>query len=122
MVGVPKVLRSDNGRNLISNIFKNYLEKRGIQHVLTTPYHPESNGMVERANRTLGTVIRKLVDEHKENWDRKVKASTHAVNTTMNRSTGRTPAELMFRFRVQSWRFFIAVGDTSSHFQSYKWR
>ena len=68
-VGVPNVLRTDNGRSLISGAFESYLENKGIKHLLTTPYHPESNGMVERANRTLGTIIRKLVDEEKEQWD-----------------------------------------------------
>ena len=101
-VGVPKVLRTDNGRNLISGTFESYLESKGIKHILTTPYHPESNGMVERANRTLGTIIRKLVDTEVESWDRKLKASTQAINTTINRSTGRTPAELMYRFRPRT--------------------
>ena len=43
-VGLPQVLRTDNGRNLTSTIFESYRADRRIQHVLSTPYHPESNG------------------------------------------------------------------------------
>ena len=41
----------------------------GIQHRLTTAYHPESNGMVERFNGTLKEMLRSYVDDDQADWD-----------------------------------------------------
>ena len=35
----------------------------------TTPYHPQSDGLVERFNRTLEDMLSKVVDENHKNWD-----------------------------------------------------
>ena len=41
----------------------------GIRGVLTTPYHPESNGTVERVNATLERILRKLVVDKPSDWN-----------------------------------------------------
>jgi len=56
-----KVLRTDNGREYLSNAFERYLQKKGIQRQLTTPYTPEQNGVAERMNRTLVEIARSLM-------------------------------------------------------------
>ena len=47
-----KILRSDNGGEYVSNVFKNYLETEGIKHKLTIPKSPEQNGVAQRMYRT----------------------------------------------------------------------
>ena len=43
-----KILRTDNGREYMSNVFQEYLRKNGIVHQTTFPYTPQQNGVAER--------------------------------------------------------------------------
>ncbi|XP_069504413.1 exosome complex component RRP42 isoform X1 [Ambystoma mexicanum] len=56
--GFPRKCLSDNGTQLVSREFKEFLENHGIEQVNTSLYHPQSNGCVERFNRTLMEAIR----------------------------------------------------------------
>ncbi|GFU52859.1 retrovirus-related Pol polyprotein from transposon 412 [Trichonephila clavipes] len=51
--GVPLQLHSDQGRNFVSAVLKGVCELLGIDKTKTTPLHPQSDGMVERFNRTI---------------------------------------------------------------------
>ena len=68
--GPPKVIISDRGSNFTSKLFSAYCEKLHIQHRFTTAYHPASNGETERFNRTLISMLRKILqDGHHVEWD-----------------------------------------------------
>ncbi|CAI7911723.1 unnamed protein product [Closterium sp. NIES-54] len=56
-----KVIRTDNGGELIGADFEAVLKKKGIQHQLTVPYNPQQNGVAERFNRTLQEGARSLL-------------------------------------------------------------
>ena len=47
------ILRTDNGKEYVTNELKKYLRKKGIQHQLTVPYTPQQNGVAEKKNRIL---------------------------------------------------------------------
>lgn len=51
-------LRTDNGGEYLSNIFKSYLDSSGIRHETGPPHSPESNGVAERTNRTINNLVR----------------------------------------------------------------
>ncbi|CAK9827078.1 Retrovirus-related Pol polyprotein from transposon TNT 1-94, partial [Anthophora retusa] len=53
-----KVLRTDNGKEYVSNAFKNFLKEEGISRQLSVEYAPQQNGIAERANRTLVEMAR----------------------------------------------------------------
>ena len=65
-------LHSDQGRNFESNLFQRVTEVLGIRKTRTTPLHPQSDGMVERFNRTMEEHLSKVVAEHRKDWDRHV--------------------------------------------------
>ena len=51
--GLPEIIVSGNASNYVSGEFKSFLQKNGVKHISSAPYHPASNGLVERAARTL---------------------------------------------------------------------
>ena len=64
--GVPEALLSDRGTNLLSHIMRDVCKLLGVEKLNTTAYHPECDGMVERLNRTLKTMLRKKAVDHSE--------------------------------------------------------
>ena len=61
--GCPRVVVSVNGKQFISNIFKDITKLYGFKHNKTTIYHPQSNGMAERLNRVIGDMLASYVNQ-----------------------------------------------------------
>eukprot|EP00731_Ephydatia_muelleri_P024460 Em0016g731a len=57
--GLPVLLVTDNGSNFTSQEFETFLKSHGVRHIRTAPYHPASNGLVERAVQTFKTAMKK---------------------------------------------------------------
>lgn len=93
--GAPDYLLSDNGPQFVAKFFEAICTCLTIKHLTTTAYHPETNGQVERFNRTLVTRIRHYVAEHQKDWDTFVPMLTYAYNTQVHASTGLVPFELV---------------------------
>jgi len=53
-------LLSDNGSGYVSRAFREYLNLVGIRHILAAPYHPQTNGKLERCHRTLKTDVNQV--------------------------------------------------------------
>lgn len=67
---VPEALLSDQGTNLLSNLMLDVCDSLGIQKLNTTAYHPQCNGLVERFNRTLKTMLWKQAAIYGAQWDK----------------------------------------------------
>lgn len=68
--GVPNEIVTDNGSEFLSREFKDYLELNKIKHNRTPPYHPQTNGLVERFHGTLMNSLRKACSPYNQNlWD-----------------------------------------------------
>ena len=67
--GVPESLLSDRGTNLLSNLMLGLCDLFGVKKLNTTAYHPQCNGMVERFNRTLKSLLRKHAARFGPQWD-----------------------------------------------------
>ena len=99
--GLPDSLRSDNGPPFQSREFAGFLEYLGIEHKRGIPLSPESNGEVERFNRTLLKTVRISQVEGKE-WRSSVEDFLFQYRTTPHGVTGETPAKLLMGRELKS--------------------
>lgn len=91
-----KSFRSDNGGEYINNSLTNFFAQKGIVHDLTPPYSPESNGVAERLNRSIGEAIRAMLLplKSKRLWAEAANTYVYTKNRLAHGSVnGKTPYE-----------------------------
>lgn len=94
--GFPKRIHSDQGTNFEGKLIKHLCQLSGMTKSRTSPYHPQGNGVCERFNRTLLSMLGTLSTSQKSDWKSYVAPMVHAYNCTRHDSTGFSPYELMF--------------------------
>ena len=94
--GVPESLHSDQGANFESKLFTEMCKILGIHKTRTTAYHPQSDGLVERHNATISSMLRTYVYSCQKNWDHYLPLIRLAYNTSVHPSTGQTPFRMMY--------------------------
>ena len=93
--GCPLEIHTDQGKNFDGKLFLSVCELLQIAKTRTTPYHPCSNGQVERYNRTLLQLIRCFLKGNQQDWDQYLQQLAGAIRSTVNRQTGFTPNLMM---------------------------
>ena len=88
--GFPLRITTDNGPQFKGDFFEKWLRGLGIKHVVSSPYHPQGNGVVERLHRTLNQMIAKLT-EKKGNWASTVPMALFFIRSTLCSATGLSP-------------------------------
>lgn len=94
-LGLPKSLRTDNGRQYISAEFKEFCKLNDITQITTPPYWPQANGEVENMNRSLVKRL-KIASVNKANYKQEIHKFILMYNVTPHSTTGSPPSELMF--------------------------
>ncbi len=80
-LGVPLMMHSDQGREFESALWQEMCHYLMICKTRTNPYRPQSDGMVERFNRTLIEVMKPLVNKNQDDWDEQCDFVCHAYNS-----------------------------------------
>ena len=93
--GTPLDLHSDQGSNYQSELFREVCKPLDINKTRTSPYHPSANGMVERFNRTLLSMMAVFVDDNQTYWDVHLPLLTSAYRSCTHESTQLTPKMVM---------------------------
>jgi RNase H-like domain found in reverse transcriptase/Reverse transcriptase (RNA-dependent DNA polymerase)/Integrase zinc binding domain/Integrase core domain/Chromo (CHRromatin Organisation MOdifier) domain/Retroviral aspartyl protease len=93
--GPPRHALTDNGTQFTAKFFLAVCRELGIAKVFTTAYHPQTNGQVERYNRTIVNALRGYVSERQNDWDEYTSALTFGYNCRIHASLGLAPFELV---------------------------
>ncbi|KFD59554.1 hypothetical protein M514_28268 [Trichuris suis] len=94
-MGIPDILHTDQGANFESNLLRSVLKAFGVQKTRTSAYHPQGDGLVERANRSILQMLRTYVDSEAD-WKPHLALVLHAYRTVPHSSTGVAPFTLMY--------------------------
>ena len=87
----PEVIITDQGSEFKGVDFAQWLAGMGIEHRRTTPYHPQSNGRVERFNGTLKRILKKLVNGERADWEDRLGTALTAYRISTSTVTGHSP-------------------------------
>lgn len=94
--GLPQKLVTDCGTEFLSKVFKEVCNLLKIKQTSTTPYHPQSNGSLERSHRTLGEYLRSFVEKDQQNWDTRIPYAMFCHNSTIHSATKFQPYHLVY--------------------------
>ncbi|GKC60013.1 reverse transcriptase domain-containing protein, partial [Tanacetum coccineum] len=94
--GLPGEIVSDNDKQFSDNPFKDWCEKLNITQRFASVKHPQSNGLVEKAIRSLGDGIKARLGEGNKNWIEELPHVLWAHRTTIKSSHGDTPFSLTY--------------------------
>ncbi|KAG1441678.1 hypothetical protein G6F56_011372 [Rhizopus delemar] len=100
--GCPTILVTDNGKPFLSNLIKRICFNYSILHKTTTPYNPQSNGLIERFNRTLGQILQRRSEEEKLDWDIYLPATLFAYRSIKQATTKQSPFFLVYGYEPKT--------------------
>jgi len=94
--GAPEVIISDRGSAFQSKVLRELFTDFRSKHVMSSPYHPQTNGLTERFNKTLAGMLAMYVSEKQQEWDEYIPFAVFAYNTVRQDSTGFSPYHLLY--------------------------
>jgi len=92
--GVPMQILTDQGPDFMSKLFTEMCKLLEIEKLCCTPYQPRANGLVERANKTIQSMLKAFVNEIRDDWDDYLPYVQFAFLSTVQSSTGYSPSQL----------------------------
>ncbi|XP_053381689.1 uncharacterized protein LOC128549191 [Mercenaria mercenaria] len=95
-VGFPSEILSDRGSQFTSQLMEEVCRLVSLKQLFTTPYNPKCNGLCERMNGILKSMLKKMCEERPKDWDRYISAVLFAYGEVPQGSTGFSPFELLY--------------------------
>lgn len=94
--GAPHQLLTDRGRSFLAQVIEDILRSCGTKHKFSTAYHPQTNGLTERLNRTITNMIAMYVSPDHRDWDVTLPFVTFAYNSSRHDTATYSPFFLLY--------------------------
>lgn len=94
--GAPKVALTDNVGEFTAKSFRDACQSKGTDLVFTTPYHPLGNGAVERAHRTIKSMLATLCNGQPQRWSLHLRTCQDVLNKAVHTTIGTMPYYAFF--------------------------
>ena len=98
--GIPEQLVSDNGPQFVSGCFEEFMKMNGVKHIKCTPYHPSSNGAVERLVQTFKNFMR-VNASNGGTLSQRLASFLFSYRTTPHATTSVAPCELFLGRKIR---------------------
>ena len=95
-VGIAREVLTDQGSCFMSRVMKELFSLLQVTQIRTSVYHPQTDGLVERFNKTLKSMLKKAMDTDGKNWDQLLPHVLFAIREVPQASTGFSPFELLY--------------------------
>ena len=93
---VPRIQINDQGREFVNSLSRELHNLTGIEQHITSAYHPQANGLVERNNRTIQASLLKVLEGEHDQWPHALPGVLFAFNTSRQKSTGYSAFFLLY--------------------------
>ena len=116
--GAPEIIISDGGANLNSKVMKEFCRKFNVQKLTSSPYHPSSNGIIERSFRTVKDMLYATCHESGKDWVDAIPHVEIGLRSSLHRITGYSPYEIVFgsKMRLPHFKNIPMVSKSVSDF------
>ncbi|GKB51599.1 RNA-directed DNA polymerase [Tanacetum coccineum] len=95
--GVPKTLTFDRDVKFISHFWRTLWTRLWSKLQFSNSHHPQTDGQTEVVNRSLENLLRSLIGDNTKQWDLILSQAEFAYNRSVNRTTGKSPFEVVYR-------------------------
>ena len=99
--GFPVKIQTDGASYFCGKQFDEFCKSYGIRHAVSSPYHPQSQGAVERSHQTMKSLLRKFALQFSTDWDDNIPYILFVMRDSPSESTGFSPFDLLFAHRVR---------------------
>ena len=99
--GIPDTILTDQGTDFLSKTFTEVCKLLKINKINTSPFHPQTNGALERSHRTLVEYLRHYVDKKLNNWDQYLPYAFFVYNSTEHTATNYQPYALLYGKKLE---------------------
>ena len=123
-VGIPEEVLTDQGTQFMSECMQEVSRLLSIKGLTSTPYHPICNGLVERWNGTLKSMLKRLCQDQPKQWHRLINPVLFAYREVPQESTGFSPFQLLYgrsvrgpRILKELWTKEVNIPEVKSSYE-----
>ena len=96
--GIPESIVSDRDTKFTSIFWKELHKLMGSKLLMSTVFHPQTDGATERANRSIAQILHTVVSNDQKDWSDKCPMVEFAINSSINATTGYAPFKLNYGY------------------------